>query len=80
MIKEEWYDNGQGFLGPEPFGLILPDDLEKRGVNLKALLIDYHWNYWRLRHNAEFEAKQYAVEEAADGRLISIDDGNDPPF
>lgn len=81
MIEEEWFDNGQGFLGPEPYGNISPSTLEARGVKLNMLLLDYHWNYWRLRNRiAELEGKVYELEETANGRLISTDDGNDHLF
>lgn len=76
MVNEEWYkDPKVDYIGPTPEGPIFPTKLAEDGIAINLLLVDYHYNYWRLKNYIkELEGKIYELEETLAGKYSDYDD------
>lgn len=81
MINEIWLEDTSGFKGPLPYDAPSLYALKEQGVDMGLLLLDYHYNYWRLKNYIkELEGKIYELEETISGKEITKAYSEDPPF
>lgn len=58
-INEHWL----GIKGPYKDGVLSSQlDIPRNDEKLVEVLIDYHWNYWRLRRRVEELEKEFVDE------------------